>query len=288
MSDKPITTLDIRKRKHQGPRLVMVTAYDATFAALFDRAGADILLVGDSLGMVIQGHPNTLPVTLEHVLYHTAAVARGTRRAHLVADLPFLSYQVSAEQAVHSAGRLLQEGAAHAVKLEGGERMAPTVERLVAAGIPVMGHVGLTPQSVHALGGFRVQGREAAAARQLLTDAQALAAAGCYAIVLESIPAEVAHEITAAVAVPTIGIGAGPACDGQVLVGYDLLGMNPQFKPKFVKHYADLHGVIGAAFAEFQREVQAGTFPAEEHTTHATPLRLVRDEDEDRLYGAPM
>lgn len=291
MSTKPITTVEIRARKGRGKKIVMVTAYDATFASLLDRAGADILLVGDSLGMVVQGHDNTLPVTLDHMVYHTAAVSRATQHAQVVGDMPFMSYQVSAEKAVEAAGRLMQEGGAHAVKLEGGTTVAPQVERIVEAGIPVMGHIGLTPQSVHRMGGFKVQGRDALAARKLLADARALESAGCYSLVLEGIPAELAHDITGSVRIPTIGIGAGAGCDGQVLVCYDLLGMNPNFKPKFVKLYANLHEQITAAMQSFADEVQRGAFPADEHSFHSKTLRLVQksdDDEPDRIYGVPV
>jgi 3-methyl-2-oxobutanoate hydroxymethyltransferase len=292
MTAKPLTSVDLSSRKSSGDKIVMVTAYDATFASILDGAGADILLVGDSLGMVIQGHANTLPVTLEHMIYHTSAVARAARRAQVVADMPFMSYQISAEQAVTSAGRLVQEGGAHAVKLEGGESAAESVERIVRAGIPVMGHIGLTPQSVHTLGGFKVQGREAAAARRLLADARALEQAGCYSLVLEGIPAELAAEITAALHIPTIGIGAGAGCDGQVLVCYDLLGMNPAFKPKFLKTYASLHEQITAAMERFADEVRRGVFPDEKHSFHSKTLRLVGGEeprdDREKTYGVPV
>jgi len=285
---KAITTAELRARKGS-QKIVMVTAYDATFAAILDDAGADILLVGDSLGMVIQGHANTLPVTLDHMIYHTAAVSRGAKRAHVIGDMPFMSYQVSPEQALISAGRLVQEAGAHAVKLEGGAKIATHVEAIVSAGIPVMGHIGLTPQSVHELGGFKVQGRDAAAARQILADARALESAGCYSLVLESIPAELAEDVTRAVRIPTIGIGAGPACDGQVLVCYDLLGINPGFQPKFLKTYSTLHEQISAAFGEYAREVRDGSFPADEHSFHSKTLRVVRDdEDEDKIYGVPV
>ncbi len=279
-----VTSVSLSQKKARGEKIIMITAYDATFAALFDQAGADVLLIGDSLGMVVQGHQNTLPVTLEHVIYHSAAVARGARRAHLVGDMPFMSYQVSPEQAVASAGRLVQEGFVHAVKLEGGRAVVPQVERIVSAGIPVMGHVGLTPQSVHAMGGFRVQGKDQGSARRLLEEARALEDAGCYAVVLEGIPADVAHEITAALEIPTIGIGAGPHCDGQVLVCYDLLGLNPSFKPKFVKQYATLHESVTQAVQGFAREVAAGTFPGEEHSFKGDGLRVVGDA---RVYGGP-
>jgi len=264
-SDK-VTVPDFSRMKARGERIVAVTCYDATFARLCDRAGADILLVGDSLGMVIQGADTTLPVVLEDVLYHTRAVVRGAERAHVVADMPFLSYQVSVEEAVRNAGRLLKEGGAHAVKLEGGVAMAPVVRRLVAVGIPVMGHVGLTPQSVHALGGFRLQGRDEASQRRILEDARALQEAGCYSVVLEGIPLDLARQITEELSVPTIGIGAGPHCDGQVLVIYDLLGMNEEFRPRFVKQYETLGTRIREAVARYAAEVRAGEFPSEEHS----------------------
>jgi 3-methyl-2-oxobutanoate hydroxymethyltransferase len=268
------TAPDIRSRKGSDDKLVMVTAYDATFASILDHAGVDILLVGDSLGMVIQGLENTLPVTLEHMIYHTRAVSRGAKRAHVVGDMPFMSYQISPEQAVASAGRLVQEGGAHAVKLEGGSESAAAIARIVDAGIPVMGHIGLTPQSLHRFGGFKVQGRDLDTARKLVADAQELCEAGCYSLVLEGIPLELAAQITACVPIPTIGIGAGAACDGQVLVCYDMLGMNPDFKPKFVKTYENLHERIVHAAETFIAEVKSGAFPQDEHTFHSPKLRV--------------
>jgi len=270
----PVTAVTLANKKRKGEKIVMVTAYDATFAALFERAGVDVLLVGDSLGMVVQGHQTTLPVKLEHVIYHTAAVARVARRAHVVGDMPFMSYQVSPEQAVESAGRLVQEGGAHGIKLEGGAEVVPQIERIVGAGIPVMGHIGLTPQSVHRMGGFKVQGKDAGSARRLVDHAQALQQAGCYSIVLEGMPAELAQQITETLTIPTIGIGAGAGCDGQVLVCYDLLGLNPDFQPKFVKAFAHLHEQVTEAVKTYAAEVQAGTFPAEEHSFHGD-LRVV-------------
>lgn len=251
--------------KRDGERITMVTAYDATFARLFDEAGIDVLLVGDSLGMVVQGQDSTLPVTVDEVIYHCRAVARGTRRAHIVGDMPFMSWQVSIEDALRNAGRFLSEGRAQAVKLEGGVEAAPTIERVVQAGIPVMAHVGLTPQSVHAMGGFRVQGKTEAAAARILRDARAVADAGAYALVLEGIPTDLAREITDTLDIPTIGIGAGPHCDGQVLVCYDLLGLTPDLKPKFVKRYAEFFDEGVAAARRYGEEVRAGTFPSEEH-----------------------
>lgn len=260
---RPVTVPRLRDMKRQGERITMVTAYDATFARLFDDAGIDVLLVGDSLGMVVQGQSSTLPVTVDEVIYHCRAVARGTRRAHLVGDMPFLSWQLSPERALRNAGRFLAEGGAQAVKLEGGVDAAPTIERIVHAGIPVMAHVGLTPQSVHAMGGFRVQGKTEEAAARVLTDARAVADAGAYALVLEGIPSDLAQQITESVSIPTIGIGAGPHCDGQVLVCYDLLGLTPDLKPKFVKRYAEFFEEGVAAARRYRDEVRAGLFPTE-------------------------
>ncbi|MGH9639544.1 MAG: 3-methyl-2-oxobutanoate hydroxymethyltransferase [Bryobacteraceae bacterium] len=254
------------KKKRAGQKITMLTAYDATIAGLLDRAGIDVLLVGDSLGTVILGYETTLPVTLEAVIHHTKAVARGAKRALVVADLPFLSYQTSIPDAIRNAGRLLQEGGAAAVKLEGGVPMADTVRRLVEIGIPVMGHIGLTPQSVHSLGGFRAVGKTQNEAEALLESALALEQAGIFALVLESVPAEVARKITARLNVPTIGIGAGPHCDGQVLVSYDALGLFDAFVPRFVKQYAKLGDAVIAATKEYIADVEAGRFPAAEHT----------------------
>jgi 3-methyl-2-oxobutanoate hydroxymethyltransferase len=235
-------------------------------ARLADEAGVDLLLVGDSLGMVVQGLPNTLAVTLDEIAYHSRAVARAAARAHVVGDMPFMSYQVSPTQAVESAGKLVKEGAVESVKLEGGEDFAEHVWRIVRAGVPVMGHVGLMPQSVHALGGFKVQGRGDGAAAKVLADARALEEAGVYAIVLEAIPPDLAAEVTAAVGVPTIGIGAGPSCDGQVLVCTDLLGMSRGHSPRFAKRFAELGDAIVGAMKSYVDEVQAGAFPGQEHT----------------------
>jgi 3-methyl-2-oxobutanoate hydroxymethyltransferase len=256
----------LQKMKQDGARIAMVTAYDATFGRLLDEAGADMLLVGDSLGMVVQGHDSTLPVTMDHMVYHVQAVVRGSTRALVVGDMPFLSYQASVADAVRNGGRLLAEGGCQAVKLEGGSRALGAVRAMVAAGIPVMGHLGLTPQSVNVLGGFRVQARDEAAADALLQDALALQEAGAFAIVLETIPAGLARRVTAALAIPTIGIGAGAGCDGQVLVCYDMLGLNDAFKPKFLKTYADLSTTVRAAIESYASEVRAGTFPGDEHS----------------------
>ncbi|HEV8246090.1 MAG TPA: 3-methyl-2-oxobutanoate hydroxymethyltransferase [Polyangiaceae bacterium] len=266
MAAQKITAPALRARKGKGPKIAALTAYDATFARLLEQGGADILLVGDSLGMVVQGLANTLPVTLEEICYHARAVARAAHRAQVVGDLPFMSYQLSAEQALASAGRLLKEGGCEAVKLEGGEKYAEHVRRMVEAGIPVMGHVGLLPQSVHAMGGFRVQGTKADSAERVIADAQALEQAGVYSMVVEGVPADLGRRITAAVGVPTIGIGAGPDCDGQVLVCYDFLGMYSDVRPKFVKRFTELGEAIVAATERYVSEVQGGSFPGPEHS----------------------
>jgi len=266
MKTDKVTIHTLRDMKRRGEKITMLTAYDATFARLLDESHVDILLVGDSLGMVIQGHQTTLPVTLEEMIYHTRAVARGARRAQVLGDMPFMTYQSSVDRALDNAGRMMKEGGAGAIKLEGGAQHAELVFRLVAAGIPVMGHVGLTPQSFHQMGGFKVQGREQGGADRLVADAQALEQAGAYAIVLEGIPSEIAQRITATVAVPTIGIGAGPSCDGQVLVIYDLLGMDDSFKPKFVRRYENLGMRIRNAVDAYVTEVKDGSFPGEAET----------------------
>lgn len=282
-SDKH-TAVSLRARKGNGPKIAVATAYDATMARLLDAGGVDALMVGDSLGMVVQGRDNTLAVTLDEVIYHCRAVARTKPRAHVIGDMPFLSYQVSAERALESAGRLLKEGDCESVKLEGGLAVADTVRRIVAAGVPVMGHVGLTPQSVHQMGGFRVQGRTDAAAERLLEDARALEQAGVYSIVLEGVPSEVARRITEAVSVPTIGIGAGPHCDGQVLVCYDFLGMYRELSPKFVKRFAEFGDVAVDATERYVSEVRAGTFPGPEHGFSTSKNEAKKGESEG-VYG---
>lgn len=269
-----VTVRTLQEMKRSGERIAMVTAYDATMARIVEAGGVDVVLVGDSLGMVIQGLDTTLPVTLDEMIYHCRAVARGLKRAHLVGDLPFLSYQTGPEDAMRSAGRLLKEGGCESVKLEGGEEMAQTVARLVAVGIPVMGHVGLTPQSVHAMGGFRVQGKDDAGAEKILRGARALCDAGAYAIVLEGIPLTLAARITAKIAVPTIGIGAGPHCDGQVLVIHDLLGFFDDLRPKFVKRYDELGERARTAVSAYVAEVRSGEFPTREHSFGAAPPRI--------------
>jgi len=257
-----VTTATIRARKGSGERTAVVTAYDVVFARLADEAGIDVVLVGDSLGMVVQGERTTLAVTLDDMVYHTRIVSRGVRRAHLVADMPFMSYQASIEDGVRAAGRLLKEGRAEAVKLEGGVEIAELVRRLVTAGIPVMGHVGMTPQSVHEFGGFKLQGRSDEQRAKILADARAVAEAGAYAIVVETVPQALAAEITRAVPAVTIGIGAGPDCDGQVMVMHDLLGLEPAWKPRFVRRYAEMGKAAGEAFAAYAADVRAGRFPA--------------------------
>lgn len=259
------SVLDLQSMKADNRKIVMVTAYDYTMARLADAGGVDMVLVGDSLGMVIQGHEDTLPVTLDHMVYHTRCVSRGLKKAHLVADMPFMSWQRSIGQALASAGRLVQEGRAQSVKLEGGEDAAATISKLVGAGIPVVGHVGLTPQSVHTMGGFRVQGRTDEGAQQVIADAVAVEQAGAFCLVLEGIPGDVAAEITQRLAIPTVGIGAGVHCDGQVLVCNDLLGMDGSFQPKFVKRFAELEAPITTAFERYAEEVRSASFPGPEH-----------------------
>ncbi len=281
---RKVTVPEIRSRKGGSP-LAMVTAYDYTMARLLDEGGADLMLVGDSLGMVVQGHPTTLPVTVDEICYHGRAVARGARRAHVVGDMPFMSFQVSPIQALENAGKLIKEGGFESIKLEGGEEVAEHVRRIVAAGIPVMGHVGLTPQSVHAMGGFKVQGKGEDAAERVLEGARALDEAGCYAIVLEAIPPDLAEEITAAVSIPTIGIGAGAGCDGQVLVCYDMLGMYPELQPKFAKRFAEVGEQIIKATREYVGEVQARSFPGAEHTFKANGPRRVVTKKEESMFA---
>ncbi|HAD04269.1 MAG: 3-methyl-2-oxobutanoate hydroxymethyltransferase [Desulfuromonadales bacterium GWC2_61_20] len=264
--NKAKTVLDMGRMKGQGEKIAVLTAYDYPLARLLDLAGIDMVLVGDSVGPVVAGYDNTLPVTMDEMVYHTRAVVRGCAQALVVADLPFLSYQVDLAEARRNAGRLIKEGGAQAVKLEGGENVAATIRAIVAMDVPVVGHIGLTPQSIHRMGGYKVQGKQETQARQLLADARAVEAAGAFAIVLEGIPAALAAEITAALTIPTIGIGAGVHCDGQVLVLHDILGLCEKYSPKFVKRYADAAALISGAAADYIREVKAGTFPGEEHS----------------------
>ena len=274
-----ITIRKLAEMKRAGAKIPMVTAYDYTAARIADAAGIPILLVGDSLGMVVLGHDSTIPVTMDDMVRHTQMVCRGAAQALVVADLPFMAYQVDASDALRNAGRLLQDGGAHTVKMEGGVAIAGSVRRIVDAGIPVMGHIGLTPQSVHALGGYRVQGRTKAAAQRLLDDARALQDAGAYAVVLECVPAPLARMITRRLDIPTIGIGAGPDCDGQVQVFHDMLGLFTDFVPQHARRYANLADDIGAAFRHYAADVRSGAFPsaAESFTMNESVLADLLD-----------
>ena len=265
-STKKVTTAVFRSKKARGEPLTMLTAYDYLTARAVDQAGIDSILVGDSLGMVMLGYENTLPVTMEEMLHHCRAVSRGASRPLLIGDMPFMSYQVSTPEAVRNAGRFLQEAGMDAVKLEGGEERLDAVKAIIDCGIPVLGHLGLTPQSVHQLGGFKTQGTNAEAARKLLADAKLLDQAGCFGIVLESVPDRVAEYVSSQISIPTIGIGAGVGCDGQVLVTHDLLGLFDKFTPKFVKQYALLHKEIDSALRAYQQEVVSREFPQAEHS----------------------
>ncbi len=262
---KKITTLSFREKKARGEPITMLTAYDYGTAAVIDRARIDSILVGDSLGMVVLGYENTLPVTMNDMIHHCKAVSRGANFALLIGDMPFMSYQISLDEAIRNAGRFLQEGGMDAVKLEGGRDRNETIKAIIGAGIPVMGHLGLTPQSVHQLGGFRAQGKSAKDAQQLFEDSQILQDGGCFSLVLESIPTRLAKLVSQRLEIPTIGIGAGPDCDGQVLVTHDLLGLFDRFTPRFVKKYADLHLEMTRAFEAYIRDVKAGEFPAQRH-----------------------
>lgn len=281
----PVTLRTLAQMKRDGQRITMLTGYDATFARLLDGAGIDMILVGDSLGMVVKGEANTLNVSIEQMAYHVAAVARGVSRAHVVGDMPFMSYQSNDDDALKNAAKLLQAGAS-SIKLEGGAVIAKTVARLVEAGIPVMGHVGLMPQSVHAMGGFVVQGKDPESRQRVIDDARALEEAGAYAIVLEGIPKDLADEITETLTIPTIGIGAGSGCDGQVLVLYDLLGLNPDFTPKFVKKYVDGAAIVSDAVKAYVDEVKRQVFPDDDHSFHAPkPKQLPSKEPLTLVHG---
>ncbi|MCD8159135.1 MAG: 3-methyl-2-oxobutanoate hydroxymethyltransferase [Clostridiales bacterium] len=273
-----ITTDYFRKAKEKGEKITMLTAYDYTTASLIDEAGIESILVGDSLGNTILGYDSTIPVTMEDMIHHTKAVTRGAKNALVIADMPFMSYHVSVEQSCINAGRLIKEGGAAAVKLEGGKEFAETIKAIVRCQIPVCGHIGLTPQSINAFGGFKVQGKTAEAVKKLLEDAKALEEAGVFAAVVEGVPAKVGKMISESVSYPVIGIGAGKDCDGQVLVYQDMLGMYPDFKPKFVKHFALVGDVMKKAFKDYSDEVKNGTFPAEEHTYK------IKDEEIEKLY----
>jgi len=274
---KKVTTLTYRQKKERGEIITMLTAYDYPTAIAMDKAGVDSILVGDSLAMVVLGYENTLPVTMEEMLHHCRAVARGSKTALLVGDMPFMSYQVSVEEAVRNAGRFLQQGGMDAIKLEGGRERADAIRAITGAGIPVMGHIGLTPQSIHQLGGFRAQGKTAIAAKRLIEDALILEKAGCFSIVLESVPARLAELISKKLTIPTIGIGAGNGCDGQVLVTHDVLGLFDRFTPKFVKQYANFHNEMKKVFADYIEDVETKRFPAPEHTVE------MKDEEWEEL-----
>lgn len=273
MSDT-VTVSKILKKKDSGEKITMVTAYDYPSACLAEQAGLDMILVGDSLGMVVLGYETTVEVTVDQMLHHIKAVTRGAKKPLVVGDLPFLSYHVTPEEALRNAGRFLQEGGAKAVKLEGGREVAPLISRLTAAGIPVMGHIGFTPQAIHRIGGFFFQGKSSRAAMNLLEDARALEEAGAFAVVLELVPWEVTEEITKALTIPTIGIGSGPKCDGQVQVFHDLFGLSGGFQPKHARRYLDLGTAIRKGLAEYVREVREGVFPAEENTKRMDPEEL--------------
>jgi len=256
-----VTTEELRRMKTRGEPISVLTAYDYTSALLMDQSGIDVILVGDSVGTVVQGHDTTIPVTLDQMVYHTRCVARAVKRALLVADMPFLSFQVSSEEALRNAGRLLQEGGAEAVKVEGGQPVYETVRRLTGVGIPVVGHLGLTPQSIHQFGTYRTRGKDPGEAQRILADAKVLAQAGAFALVLEKVPAALAAEVTRSIAIPTIGIGAGVGCDGQVLVSHDMLGLFEKFRPRFVRRYAELGAAMRDAFRRYREDVKAGKFP---------------------------
>ena len=276
MNPQKVTVPEILKRKQGGKKIAMLTAYDYPFARILDDAGVDVLLVGDTLGMVVQGLDTTLPVTVDEIIYHLKMVARARTRALVVGDLPFLSYQVSTEEALRNAGRMMKEGGAEAVKLEGGIQVAATIAALTAVDIPVMAHIGLTPQSVHRMGGHKVQGKKhgrmAGGRERLLDDAVAVEEAGAFALVLEGIPLDLAAEITERVSIPTIGIGAGVGCDGQVLVLHDLLGLFDKFAPKFSKRYVNLKEIVAGAVRQYIDEVQHGEFPTDAHSFHSPKI----------------
>lgn len=273
-----ITATALKDKKHNNQKITMLTAYDFSLAAMVEAAGIDVILVGDSLGNVILGYENTLAVTMDDMIHHTRAAARGAKNTMIVGDMPFLSYHISTQEAVRNAGRFIQEGGAQAVKLEGGRERVDTIKAIIDAQIPVMGHIGLTPQSVHQFGGFKIQGKDLESARKLINDADALEKAGCFAIVLEGVPSELARRITEETAIPTIGIGAGPHCDGQVLVINDMLGMYGGHIPKFVKKFANLQPIIMEGLKAYKEEVEAGTFPGAEHGY------TISDEVLERLY----
>ncbi len=273
-----VTITTLKEKKARGEKITMLTAYDYSTAGMVDAAGIDMILVGDSLGMVVLGYENTLPVTMDEMIHHSKTVTRATKNAMVVGDMPFLSYHISPREAVRNAGRFLKEAGVHAVKLEGGQERVDTVKALLDAQIPVQGHIGLTPQSVHQLGGFKVQGKDLETAQKLIKDAEAMDQAGVFSLVLEGVPTPLARKITEAVSCPTIGIGAGPYCDGQVLVINDILGMYQGHIPKFVKKYANLQPIIAEALKAYKEEVEQGTFPGPEHSF------TMKDDVLERLY----
>ncbi|AMA73541.1 MULTISPECIES: 3-methyl-2-oxobutanoate hydroxymethyltransferase [Aneurinibacillus] len=277
--NSPITTLSLKEMKRNGQRIVMLTAYDYPSAKLADEAGVDMILVGDSLGMVVLGYDSTLPVTLDDMIHHTKAVTRGVKRAFVVTDMPFLTYHGTIEEALRNAGRIMQEGLAKAIKIEGGAELAPLIRRCTQAGIPVVGHIGLTPQSVHQLGGYKVQGKTPEAAQKLMDDALALEEAGVFALVMECVPKQLAEFISRKLSIPTIGIGAGAGCDGQVLVYHDILSYGSDRVPKFVKKYADAGSLIKQAISRYAEEVRSGAFPEDTHTF------AISEEALEQLYG---
>ncbi|MCG6535402.1 MAG: 3-methyl-2-oxobutanoate hydroxymethyltransferase [Syntrophales bacterium LBB04] len=266
MAEQKVTTSVIRERKIKGEKITVLTAYDYSTAVVLDEAGVDIILVGDSLGMVVLGYDSTLPVTMEDMLHHTKAVARGAKRSLLIADMPFMSYQVSAEVALTNAGRFLKEAGAQGVKLEGGREISDMIVRMTSVGIPVMAHLGLTPQSIHQFGGFKIQGKEDAAAKKIIEDARIVEEAGAFSLVLECVPAPLAEKITRSLSIPTIGIGAGVGCDGQVLVINDMLGLFERFTPKFVKKYCNLNAQMKDSVRQYLEEVKSGAFPDKDHS----------------------
>ena len=279
MDRRKITPVDVQEMKRAGKKITMLTAYDYPMALLEDRAGIDIILVGDSVGMVVLGYENTIPVTMDEMIHHTKAVSRGARSALIIGDMPFMSYNSSEREAISNAGRFMKEGGADAVKLEGGTSVTEVVRAIVKAGIPVMGHIGLTPQTISMLGGFKVQGKDAKAAQKIIDDAMILEEAGAFSVLLEAIPAPIARRITERLTVPTIGIGAGVHCDGQVLVVHDMLGFFDRFTPKFVKKYANLNDSILKAFESYREDVLKGAFPSDQHSFHIDEKELGKLEN---------
>lgn len=260
---KKVTTQTVVEMKEKGEKISMLTAYDYTMARIIDQAGIDVILVGDSASNVMAGHETTVPMTMDHMIYHTSCVVRGVKKALVIADLPFMSYQVTTKEALNNAGRMMKEAGAHGVKMEGGKRVVDTVEKIVQAGIPVMGHLGLTPQSIYQFGTYKVRATEDTEAQELIEDARRLEQAGCFSLVLEKVPAKLAERVTSEISIPTIGIGAGSKCDGQVLVTHDMLGLNKEFKPRFLRRYADMHSDMTNAVQQYISDIKSGDFPNE-------------------------